>query len=375
MTTTSSAHLTCLCGDISEPGTLISNPEIPMNLEICHCNPCRRTTGSLGVAFPTLNSSPSQDTLSKLTAYHSSQNTIRYFCSTCGSHCFVVNYPNKEWYCLGGIVEQSPKSKATNTTWPEDIIKVSRHDFVLDTVDGGLVPLMLNLNGRSIPTWSAASQERSSFDLPHTTVLSLPSKSTNTLPSPKEGSYLPAKCHCGGVSLLIKRANYTADSNPEALTSHISLDPTKYPTSMCACRSCRLSTGVSLVPWALTLQANIFHANAQSPSGDQLVPVIFGRATSRPDANQGLSLKQYWSSQGVCWSFCGKCGATVSYFNSQRPKEVDLAVGILRAEEGSMAKRWLDWEWGRCSFAEESIDKEVCEAWLGCEEVMKKIGG
>ena len=69
------------------------------------------------------------------------------------------------------------------------------------------------------------------------------------------------------------------------------------------------------------------------------------------------------------------CGATVSYFNSQRPNEVDLAVGILRAEEGSMAKRWLDWEWGRCSFAEESVDKEICEAWLGCAEVMKKIGG
>jgi hypothetical protein len=54
---------------------------------------------------------------------------------------------------------------------------------------------------------------------------------------------------------------------------------------------------------------------------------------------------------------------------------LDLAVGVLRSEEGSMGRRWLEWVWGRCSSVEESIDEEICKAWLGSAEVMKKKGG
>ena len=30
-----------------------------------------------------------------------------------------------------------------------------------------------------------------------------------------------------------------------------------------------------------------------------------------------------------------------------------------------MARRWLEWEWGRCRSGEECVDQELCEAWLG----------
>ena len=63
------------------------------------------------------------------------------------------------------------------------------------------------------------------------------------------------------------------------------------------------------------------------------------------------------------------------YWCGKRPDEVDIAVGILRSEEGSMARRWLEWEWGRCGFTEESIDEELCEAWSCSAEIMKKIEG
>jgi hypothetical protein len=386
MTFTTSAHLTCLCGAISVPCTLLSDQEIPMYLEICHCNPCRRTTGSLGASFPQLKSSPSQATFSKLTAYNSSQIITRYFCSTCGCHCFILNHRSKNWYCLGGIVEPSSASNKNDISWPKDIIKVSRHDYVLDTLDGGLVPLLLNLNSRSIPTWSAGVPEsppKDSFDLPHATILSLPSKSISHFPPPKENSYLTANCHCGGVALLIRRANYKVNSNPEDSAHDISSESTKYPTYLCACRSCRLSTGVSLQPWALVSPANVFNANAPAigndppsiTSDEHLVPVMFGYLNSSPDANPGLALKHNWSSSDVCRSFCGKCGATVFYWCGQRPDELGVAVGVLRSEEGSMARRWLDWEWGRCSAAEECIDEEVCKAWLGSAELMNSISG
>ena len=39
MTSTSSAHLICLCGAMSAPGTLLADPEIPISVEICYCNP------------------------------------------------------------------------------------------------------------------------------------------------------------------------------------------------------------------------------------------------------------------------------------------------------------------------------------------------
>jgi hypothetical protein len=151
-TSRSSAQLTCLCGAITAPGTLLSDLEIPISTEICHCNVCRRTTGSLGVSFPPLNSPPLQNTLLKLTAYHSSDTITRYFCYTCGCHCFLNSHYDKKWHCLSGIIEQSQSSKAKNDVWPKDTIEVSRHDYVLDTIDGGLAPLLLNLNGRSIPT-------------------------------------------------------------------------------------------------------------------------------------------------------------------------------------------------------------------------------
>lgn len=207
-----SAHLTCPCGVISEPGSILSSSEIPINTEMCHCNPCRYSTGSLGATFPPLRPPPSEDTISKPKGYKSSDATTRYFCSKCGSHCFVLGHKQKEWYCLGGVIEPKPASKASQAPWPEDTVRVSRHDFVLDTVDGGLVPFMLTLNGRSIPTWSAAAQEKASFDLPHDTILSLHSKAVSIIPPPNEDSYLPAKCHCGGVSLLINRANSISNS-------------------------------------------------------------------------------------------------------------------------------------------------------------------
>jgi len=380
MVSTALAHLTCLCGAVSAPGTLLHEAEIPISAGICHCSSCRHTTGSLGVSFPLLKSAPAEDTISQTTVHRSSHGKTWYFCSKCGCHCFLLNHHSGKWYCLGGIIEPSVSAKEDSIIWPEDIIKVSHHEHVLDTLDGGLVPILLDLNRHSVPTWSAAPQylpEQNSFDLSHDTVLSLPTSSVRDLMEPKDGSYLPAKCHCGGVTLLIKRADYT--SNTELPARFIPTDPTKYLTYLCACRSCRLSTGVSLTPWALIPPGNVFNANAPTNASDafakNILPVIFGKFAGSLNANPGLTLSHNWSSPDTCRSFCGQCGATVFYWCSQRPDELDLAVGILRADEGSMARRWLEWEWGRCSFADECIDREVCEAWLGSAEAMERISG
>ena len=145
--------------------------------------------------------------------------------------------------------------------------------------------------------------------------------------------------------------------------------------------------GASLVPWTLIPPGSIFNANAPAvtidkptnptlPPEDTLQPLTFGfPASSQPDANPGLALKHHWSSPDTCWSFCGTCGASVTYWCGRRPDELDVAVGVLRSEDGSMARSWLEWDWGRCSFAEECVDGETFGAWLGSREVMERIGG
>jgi hypothetical protein len=121
MFSTSSANLTCLCGAIIAPGSILSGPVIPISFEMCHCNTCRYTHGSLGTSFAPLSSSPTSDVLSKLTAYHSSQKATRYFCSTCGCHCFHHNKRIKQWFCLGGIIEPNYSLNENAKSWPKDL--------------------------------------------------------------------------------------------------------------------------------------------------------------------------------------------------------------------------------------------------------------
>lgn len=368
MTPTSSFCIICLCGAISEAGTSICDQEAPVNVDLCHCNTCRYTTGSLAVSFLLLNSSPSPATLERLASYRSSHTATRYFCPTCGCYCFYRDIQREKWYCLSGIVEQNTYTLART----ENVTGVMHHIYVPDTVDGGLAPFLLQLGDRSIPTWATSPPDlalQEQFDLSHATVLSMPSSYSGSYSQPGPDSYLPAKCHCGGVDLLIKRANHTG----KASRSCNHPDLTKYPAYLCACRSCRLSTGTSLVPWTLVYPENVFNGKLVSgsdPVPDDRTQVTFGFAEKDLNANLGLSLRNYWSSPNTCRSFCHNCGATVSYWCDQRPDELDIAVGILRSEEGSMARRWLGWIWGRCCFAEESIERELCDTWQRSAERM-----
>jgi len=246
---------------------------------------------------------------------------------------------------------------------------VERCKYILDTVDGGVVPALLNLGG-GLPTWkqAALSGQDEDSDYPHETVRELPASSMTHLGKLEKDALLPASCHCGGVSLLIKRADYTSPSEPKGDARHIAKDPTKYRAVMCACRSCRLWMSVSLIPFALIPPANVLNANSSPP-----LPVAFDFSASGPgeNGNKGLELKHYWSSEDACWTFCGRCGASVWYWNRTRPGELDLGVGILRAEEGSMARRWLEWKWGVLGFEEECVDMEVAEGWKRGAEAMR----
>ncbi len=94
------------------------------------------------------------------------------------------------------------------------------------------------------------------------------------------------------------------------------------------------------------------------------------------DLSSAGTLRAYSSSQGVYRYFCGNCGATV-FCAKDRQSWVDVAAGLLRAEEGVRSERWLDWK--ELGYLEEATDqvlagrvKEEFENWGG-ERVQMEI--
>lgn len=136
---------------------------------------------------------------------------------------------------------------------------------------------------------------------------------------------------------------------------------TKYQARTCVCRSCRLAMGVSLTTHTYIPPPRILnpHTNA---------PLAYGHSLDTPEgreANRGLEvLQHFWSTKDACRSFCSTCGSTVFYWNENRKDIVNIAAGILRAEEGSLARRWFYWQPGMVSWKDEVVDREILEAYM-----------
>ena len=206
MPSTSEYHLTCLCGAVREPGTLLDSDTIPVLApEICHCNLCRHTTGSLGGSFPKLRGAPSQATLDSCVEYVSSARVSMYHCATCGCGTFVDHKEKDLWYVCAGMIEPGDGSGNQKA---RDVVRVERHDFLSDKGDGGLVPRLMRLGTggeeRDVECWDT---------FPDTKKVSVEGVREMQKVSIEKGKSVPAKneklqvkCRCGGVDLRIKRA-------------------------------------------------------------------------------------------------------------------------------------------------------------------------
>ena len=284
--------------------------------------------------------------MDRLTAYQFTPTCIRYFCSTCGSHCFV-DHPQKEseWYCDSGIIDPPESSPL------KDVIQITSHAYINDTVDGGLAPLFLSLSDNTDYLFPAV---RGKDAMTSDAVLSMAKRALEHT-TPAAGDKLSVKCHCGGVSLLVLRANYA--NNPfKVSTRMIPTNLSKYYAWFCGCRSCRLATGYSLQPMAYVPPGAISNALTNEP-------IIFGLAAEEPGANGALKLKHYRSSEEAQRSFCSGCGATVFYYylGNDGDGVVDISAGILRADSGAMAREWFEWKEGHISWQQELVDKSQGE--------------
>ena len=348
--------ITCLCGR-SKGSVEIAAQSLPVETLLCHCKICRYTSGVLCVTYLILESPPRLNI--PLTNYQSSAKMIRQFCRACGSHIFAYNSELYEWYLTTGVIETLDPSSAERMM---QTTKLTQHEFVSETLDGGLALCLASFHGRKLRFFAQGPDEEPS---PTDANLSLTAIDFGGDPSDHPASskdQLHASCHCGNVQFIVSRPNEQSTKLsspwPDLLVPYhsgssrndkdekwwLKSDGTKYLAGTCACRSCRLASGFSIQTWAFIPKTNL-----TSPGGQSLSFEMGG-------------LQQYESTPGIYREFCGRCGATVFWHCDERPDLIDVSVGLLRAEEGSRAETWLHWWRERVSFKEDAIDRELINA-------------
>lgn len=253
-----------------------------------------------------------------------------------------MTHPHKEneWYCTAGIIEPPPAVI--------DVVQLTGHTYISDTFDASIVPFFLPLtanNAQELYSNAYGIEKLCPSDLDRML------QASRSITRPGGGEALSVKCHCGGIDLQIKRADYA--SEPEHVRTLMNPHhPHEYLARFCTCRSCRLSMGFSLCPWTYTSLSAV----TGTKSG---APVIFGRDAEKQGVNEGLNLRHHQSSEGTWRSFCSTCGASVFYYTDKEERKdvVDIAVGLLRAASGSMGRGWLGWADGEVSYGQEGVDQ------------------
>lgn len=273
----------------------------------------------------------------KLRKYVASDGSQRSFRGTYGYHVFCLT--GNEW----GVATSVMKGRLGEQEEGEASAKYQRHVGVGDTKDGGISAWLPIIDGLAFGT-----------DAPPHPVSSIGHQVDDSL---------PGSCDCGTVKFHVTRpTNASAQPRnnfPDLMYAYGGMDEsllknpsdekwwlrdnrTKYLAGACACRSCRLISGFEIQTWSFIPRANIvFHVGART------VPLDVETLPAR-------ILHSYRSSPGVVREYCGTCGATVLWHNEERPDVVDVSVGLLSADEGAMAERWLPWWTGRVSFEEDA---------------------
>ncbi|KAI5239098.1 hypothetical protein E4T42_08780 [Aureobasidium subglaciale] len=295
---------------------------------------CRHGSGTLymGAAYvPDDCIKTVQDSLSGLKASEWSSRRTSYICSTCGS-TVLGKLDGRLWIHTGALDQL------------EDNVKIQRQIYIKDTQDGGFSNWLEGLHTKV----HATLNDTLPADWPTTT----------TKPTKENGERLHVHCLCKGVNFWISRP-LTSSAKPDNSESDVNrqnpdrgdydmknpwwlcADRTKFRSSVCSCNSCRLASSCDFVQWAFVPTTDL------SLSVDGSVPFSYDAGT----------LKSYRSSDVATRYFCSDCGAMVFWNGDERPGLVDVAVGLLDAEEGSLAQDWLEWATNRVSYKCDGLDR------------------
>jgi len=329
--------------------------------------------GLLAVPSITVELAETPYELGDLTAYKSSPNVTRYFCKSCSAHIFWVLHKSDGdiWTVTVGMLDRIA-----------GIVKPGHHEWVGDTVDGGLADQLRVVDGLKLPRYK---ERQGTEELP------FPWRAPEYAPSNPDkvgesqaDERLEGFCHCGAISFEITRPS-EASSSPMAaypdliypyggtrlskinninddkwwLRPFSSSHPTKYLAGHCMCTFCRFTGGCEIQSWAFIPLANIVQPKTTTP-------LCFEHESKRP-----RGLKQYLASPGEYTEFCGVCGATAFSWQAGTTDLVHVAVGLLKeTKEGARAEGWLEWHTKRVSYVERALDTAVAR---GLEEGLKTV--
>ena len=356
-------RLTCLCGGVKASFS-VPDSALPLSFDICHCETCRHSSGQLAIQAceipPQHRSSFSAE--GSIAKYDATGKLLRCFCHTCGANVYFEDLDTRDvFFDIGGL-EWEGRS---------DLLKAVQHIYVSDTTDGGLSVWLPDL---------PAYREHPDHG-PEVPLKDLISPKKAPVSSTAKAEYLPCYCRCKAIQFKISRPNeqsretvagpYSDLLKPSVPTPpdirqnkdnepwHLSQpNSTRYMAGLCACNSCRKSSGFDVQAWAFIPLVNLHEAEDDAKLDIDALKKSSG-------------MKTHHSSPGKYREFCGRCGATIFWHCDERPGLMDVSIGLMDAPEGARADTWLDFSTGRVSFEEEAVNKRFVG---GLKEGMKAWG-
>ncbi|KAK0631500.1 hypothetical protein B0T14DRAFT_442377 [Immersiella caudata] len=353
--TTITVH--CLCKAHTFTTTTLSS-SLPLPASCCHCDSCRHTTGAL--YLPCAPWPNQTEDLSVLKRYPFSPNMDYFSCPTCSTLLF----------CKGTQPDDLPEIVTGSLVNAPNLITYSHHGYVSDTLDGGAtIWFAKDSDGNPIPRWSGRRDKSSAIP---------PSwpPSAKTDPGAKaRPSLTPLKCHCGGVNLVIRSATGWEDREKTSLPWFVDSKSYRYFAATDGCDPCRLSFGADVVNWTFVeLDHILFPGSKEGGEMEGSLPTTVGalkEAVLAKERDPRLGkLALYQSSEDVERYFCSGCSAAVFYAvrDEGRYDMVDVAVGLLRHEDGARAEGLLAWNLGSVNWI-----KEAAGGWR--EGLLKRVVG
>ncbi|KAK0657771.1 Mss4-like protein [Cercophora newfieldiana] len=333
----------CLCKAHSFTTTAPSS-SLPLLASCCHCNSCRQTTGALYLPC-TVWPNQSED-LSQLKRYPFSPNIDYYSCPTCSTHLF----------CKGTGPDDVPEVVTGSLVNSPNLIKYSHHGYVADTLDGGAtVWFAKDDSGNPLPRW-AGGRGKSEELFP-----TWPKFTAANLELKARPERTPLKCHCGGIDLVVHSAADLQGKPASELPWYVDPKTYRYFAATDVCDSCRLAYGVDVTNWTFVQLDHIEFPATEGGADRGTLPGSIAelkRAVVAEEKDPRLGkLAVYQSSSEVDRYFCSGCSAVVFYAVDVEGRKdmVDVAIGLLRHEDGARAEGLLTWNLGIVGWMDDTL--------------------
>ncbi|KAK0619377.1 hypothetical protein B0T14DRAFT_519180 [Immersiella caudata] len=207
----------------------------------------------------------------------------------------------------------------------DQVVQITEHIFVGDTLDGGLTPF---LSGPNVRVWLGRREQSQEIVFPRL----WPSPAPNSSSPPDD---MPIRCHCKGVDFVFDAREALAldkneDGSIEARRMEGILDGWE-------------SRVLDVMPWVVIPLKHI----GLGVEGEGLADFPGTTPTLRITVDQ-LSpkigtLKYYVTSSRTLRFFCGGCSAVVFLAEEENAEAVKVAAGLLGSPDGAMARGIVSW--------------------------------